>query len=67
MNGNVVFYKDNFIYDDNLISESLQFLNEISKELLIEKFDIYFGKIVDQNFAFDYHYGRYENGNIIKE
>ena len=64
LNGNLVFYKNNFVYDDNVISEALQFLNEIAEKYLLKKFEIYFGLLLDKNFAFDYHYGRYENGNI---
>lgn len=66
LNGNVVFYKDSFIYDDNVISEALQFLNEISKKIHSEEFDIYFGQLPEQGFALDYYYGRYVKGNVIK-
>ena len=62
----MVFYKDNFIYDDNVIFEALQFLNEISKKTHSEEFDIYFGQLPEQGFALDYYYGRYVKGNVIK-
>ena len=66
LNGNLVFYKDNFIYDENVIEESLRFIDEISIKLSINKFEIYFGQLPDENFKLDYHYGRYERGEIIK-
>ncbi len=66
MDGRVVFYKDNFIYDDDLIEEALLFINEIAKALSKNEMDIYFGHIPEKNFALDYYYGKYENGNIIK-
>ena len=66
LNGNVIFYKDNFIYDDEVIKDGLSFLNEISSKLLINEFKIYFGQIPEENFALDFYYGRYINGSIIK-
>ena len=66
IDGKVIFYKDNFIYDDKLIKEALSYLEEISKRILKTKFDIYFGHLPNQNFALDYYYGKYENGNIVK-
>ena len=66
LNGNVVFYKDNFIYDDNLISEALKFVSEISEKIETTEFDIYFGQLPEQDFALNYYYGKYINGNIIK-
>ncbi len=64
INGNLVFYKDNFIYDDKVIEESLNYINEIASTLELKEFDIYFGLIIEKNFAFDYHYGKYINGTI---
>ena len=34
LDGKVVFYKDNFIYDDELINEGLSYLNEISRRII---------------------------------
>ena len=62
----MIFYKDNFIYDENVIEESLRFIDEISIKLSINKFEIYFGQLPDENFKLDYHYGSYEKGEIIK-
>lgn len=66
INGNVVFYKGNFIYDENVIKEALQYLDEISKKIEETEFEINFGLRLDENFAFDFHYGKYSNGKIIK-
>lgn len=66
LNGYLVFYKDNFIYDNSLIDEALNFIDEISRKLKVDEFEIYFGQIPEDNFKLDYHYGTYENGKIIK-
>lgn len=66
LNNNVVFYKDNFIFDENVISEALNHLDEISSKVLSSEFEIYFGKIPEENFALDFHYGKYYNGTILK-
>ena len=66
LNGNLIFYKDNFIYDDNLIMESISHLDEIASVLNKEEFDIYFGQIPENNFAPDFYYGKYKNGSVIK-
>ena len=57
LNGNVVFYKDNFIYDEELINNALNYLKEIASK---------FGQLPEQNFELDFHYGRYINGIIEK-
>ena len=66
LNGNLVFYKDNFIYDSILISDSLKYLNEISTKLSINTFNIYFGVLPDEDFKLDFYYGKYCNGDILK-
>ena len=66
LNKEIVFYKDNFIYDDGVIKEALEHINELAQLLDEEKFEIYFGELPEKGFAYDYHYGRYEKGNIIK-
>ena len=66
LNKEVVFYKDNFIYDDGVIEEALEHINELAKLLDEDKFEIYFGELPEKGFIYDYHYGRYEKGNIIK-
>ena len=67
LNGNAVFYKDNFTYDDNLIEESLKYLDEIAEKVGVKEFEIYFGTLPpEKNWAYDYHYGKYENGKVTK-
>ena len=67
LNKNTIFYKDNFIYDEKVIEEALQVVGEIAEKIQENEFDIYFGQLPDQNFALDYHYGKYKDGDIIKE
>ncbi len=66
LNGKVVFYKDNFIFDENLINEALNYLKEISSKVVADEFEIYFGQLPEENFALDFHYGKYSNGTILK-
>ena len=66
LNGNLIFYKDNFIYDDDLIKESLTHVNEIASILKLDEFNIYFGQLPENNFAPDFYYGKYINSNIQK-
>ena len=64
LNSNLVFYKDNFIYDE-VITTAIQVVDEISKIIKNDEFNIYFGQLPEQGFALDYHYGKYINGIII--
>lgn len=66
LDGKVVIYKDNFIYDDELINEALSYLDEISQRIMQTEFDIYFGQLPNENFALDYYYGKYIDGKISK-
>ena len=59
LNGNLIFYKDNFVYDDNVINEALNYVDDIAKIINKNEFEIYFGQIPENNFALDYHYGNY--------
>lgn len=68
LNGDVVFYKDNFIYDKNVINEGLKYLKQIADFCKVDKMKIYFGLKVDKNVLIwprDYYYGEYVNGTII--
>ena len=69
-NGRIVFYNDNFTYDNNVITEGLKYLVKIKEECKIDKADIYFGLIIDETqtvWPCDYHYGVIdENNKIIK-
>lgn len=66
LNGNVIFYKDNFIYDEGVINEALNYLEEISTRVLVDEFEIYFGQLPEENFALDFHYGTYSKGTGLK-
>lgn len=66
INGRVVFYKDNFIYDEEVIKEALLHIDEIAEYVKSSEFEIQFGQLVEANFAPAYEYGKYENGTIIK-
>ena len=66
LNGNLVFYKDNFIYDSNLICNALQYVNKIADKLKKKEFNIYFGQIPEQNFKLDFFYGVFKDKKIIK-
>ena len=48
--GNLVFYKDNFIYDNEVIDEASKHLDEISHIVGETEFNIYFGQIPEENF-----------------
>lgn len=59
LNGDVVFYKDNFIYDKNIINEELKYLKQIADFCKADKMKIYFGLKVDKNILIwprDYYY-----------
>jgi len=70
LDGDVVFYKGNFTYDDEVIETSLKYLSKIKDELGAAKMEIYFGTIIDTTkeiWPYDYHYGRIdENDEIIR-
>lgn len=67
LNGYVVFYKGNFIFDENLINEALKYLEEISLMVSANELEIYFGQLPEKNFALDYYYGKYCNGTILRK
>ena len=67
LDGNLVFYKDSFVYDKELILESLNYLTQIAKTIEVEEFNVYFGIKINNGFHFDLYYGKYKNGEIIKE
>lgn len=67
LNGKVIFYKDNFMFDENVISEALDYLKEIASKVAADEFEIYFGQVPEENFAPRFHYGKYNNGTILKK
>ena len=64
LDGKLMFYKDNFVYDKKLGREALSHLDEIVTILNINDFDIYFGLLPEENFTPDFYYGKYINGKI---
>ena len=66
MDGRMVFYKDDFIYDDNLMKEAFKHIDEIMILLDITLCDLYFGVVVSDNFRPDYYFGKYEYGSLLK-
>ena len=66
----LVFYKDNFIYDNNVINEALQYVKKIKSRLHIDSCKIYFGLIIGEpgtDWAKDYYYGNLLSDNSIIE
>ncbi len=70
LDGNLVFYKDNFSYDENVINEALKYVSQIKQILNTTDVKIYFGLIVGEpggNWPFEYYYGEsLVNGKIIQ-
>ena len=64
LDGKLIAYKDNFIYDESVINDLLNHLDSIVSILGIDEFDIYFGQLPENNFAPDYYYGKYQNRKI---
>ena len=71
LDGNLVFYKNNFSYDKNVIAEALKYLNEIKKILKITEVKIYFGLVMGkpgENWPFESYYGdSLANNDILKK
>lgn len=66
LNGELISYKDNFIFDDDVIKETLKYLDEISLKVKSNSFNIYFGLLLEENFPPIFYYGKYLNGIIVK-
>ena len=56
---------DNNISEE-LINEAMEYIDEIAEKIFLKEFEIYFGQLPEENFALDYHYGKYKDGDIIK-
>ena len=69
--GRIVFYNNNFTYNNNVITEGLKYIVQIKEECKIDKADIYFGLVIDETqtiWPCDLYYGVIdEQNNIIKE
>ena len=72
LDGDLVFYKDNFVYDNNVINEALEFVKKIKSTLKISNtIKIYFGLVVGvpgEDWPKDFYYGNLQkNNNITKK
>lgn len=62
LDGKLIFYKGNFIYDDEIIDLAKLHLEEIKKELKLEKVKVYFGQKVGkigEAWPPDYFFGEF--------
>lgn len=60
LDGKLIFYKGNFVYDDELIESAKQYFAEIKRELNLEKVNVYFGQKIGkigEAWPPDYFYG----------
>lgn len=68
LSGDLVFYKDNFYYNENVIKEALNYITKIKNKLKLKDVKINFGLIVGkpgENWPTDYYYGKsLENDEI---
>lgn len=67
-NGRIVFYNNNFTYDNNVIEEGLKYIVRIKEECNIDKAYIYFGLVIDKTqtvWPCDYYYGMIDEENKI--
>ena len=56
----LIFYKGNFVYDDELIDFARKYFDEIKRELKLEKVNVYFGQKIGkigEAWPPDYFYG----------
>ena len=70
IDGNLVFYKDNFIYDEGVIEEALKYVHKIKDYLKVDKMKIYFGQIIGKtsdDWKYDYYYGDLVDNEIIEK
>lgn len=68
IDGNIVFYKGNFTYDSDLISDAMKYIIRIKEDCKLSKMKIYFGQIVpkkDEPWKYDYYYGEVTDDNKI--
>lgn len=68
LDGDLVFYKDNFVYDENVIKEGLLYVNQIKEVLNISEAKVWFGLIEGkpgESWPLDYYYGKSNSDNTI--
>ena len=70
LDNELVFYKDNFVYDNTVIKEALEFVKKIKTRLKLVNFKIYFGLVIGkpgEDWPKDYYYGELQNNKVIKK
>ncbi len=66
----LVFYKDNFTYDNELIETSLNYIYKIKTTLKLDTFKIYYGLVIGvpgEDWSKTYYYGDLLSDNTIKK
>lgn len=70
LDGDLVFYKDNFTYDNELIDKSLNYIKKIKSTLKLYTMKIYYGLIIGvpgEDWKKDYYYGDLLENNTISK
>lgn len=65
---NIVFYKGNFTYDEELIKDGLKYIMKIKEDCKLGKMKIYFGLRIpekDEPWEYNYYYGKITADNQI--
>lgn len=68
IDGNIVFYKGNFTYDEELIKDGLKYIMKIKEDCKLGKMKIYFGLRIpekDEPWEYNYYYGKITADNQI--
>ena len=68
LDGDLVFYKDNFVYDEGVVQEALKYVGQIKFLLNLDEVKLYFGLIVGkpgEYWPYDYFYGVSLSSNEI--
>jgi hypothetical protein len=68
LDGDLVFYKDNFVYDEGVVQEALKYVSQIKSLLNLDEVKLYFGLIVGkpgEYWPYDYFYGVSSASNEI--
>lgn len=65
---NIVFYKGNFTYDEDLIKDGLKYIMKIKEDCKLGKMKIYFGLRIpkkDEPWEYNYYYGKITADNQL--
>ena len=68
IDGNIVFYKGNFTYDEELIKDGLKYIMKIKEDCKLGKMKIYFGLRIpekDEPWEYNYYYGKITADNQL--